>query len=186
MTETEIKLPVATPSSIRKRLRELGWRAAGRRRRETNLVYDRPDHSLEAAGMLLRLRRMGRSCRLTLKLPNPGQGIHKVRDEHEIDTRDAASAERILEGLGFHVAWRYEKIRTTYRKPAARGEIVLDQTPIGDFLELEGDPAWIDETSAKLGYAQSDYITATYRDLFVQHQRQQNLAARDMLFPAAR
>ena len=60
--------------------------------------------------------------------------------------------------------------------------IELDQTPIGDFLELEGPPEWIDATAAALGYSESDYVTSTYRDLFVDWQSKQAKPPRDMVF----
>lgn len=182
MKEIEIKLTAREPVRLRRRLRELGWRVRGRRKHERNFVYDRGDRSLEAAGVLLRVREVGRQSRLTVKLPSPSNHIHKVREEHEIKTSDRDSLRLILEGLDYRLAWRYEKFRTQFRKPGARGEIVYDQTPVGDFLELEGEPAWIDRTAKQLGFSKSDYITATYRELFLEYQTRHRGTGRDMVF----
>ena len=31
---------------------------------------------------------------------------------------------------------------------------------------MEGEPAWIDQTAAGLGFSKADYLLDTYRDLF--------------------
>jgi len=45
--------------------------------------------------------------------------------------------------------------------------VMVDETPIGNFLEIEGDPAGIDAVAARLGFARSDYITDSYHRLFL-------------------
>ena len=119
---------------------------------------------------------------MTLKLPSDDAGPHKVKEEFEIEASDCAALQRILEGLGYRVAWRYEKYRTTFERKDAAGEIVLDETPIGDLLELEGDPAWIDRTAVELGFSPRDYITATYGALFEEHRARNPGVGTDMVF----
>ena len=106
----------------------------------------------------------------------------RVREEFEVTTSDTTSMIRLLEALGYHVAWRYEKYRTQFKRPGAKGMILLDETPIGTFLELEGDPGWIDSTASQLGFEPDDYITASYRALFLKRNRR--TARKDMVFPA--
>jgi adenylate cyclase class 2 len=184
MTETEIKLPVANVAAMRRLLRRLGWRVSVRRHLEHNLVFDRPDGSLLAAGSLLRLRSAGKLCLLTVKRPMRPSALHKVREEFEIETTDTASATAILGALDYQIAWRYEKYRTQFTRQGAKGKILLDETPIGNYLELEGDPGWIDATAIQLGFGVDDYITASYRGLFVEQARGNKKAPRDMVFPA--
>jgi adenylate cyclase class 2 len=180
MTETEIKLRVRDAAELKRRLRQLGWHAA-RRRDERNFVYDRPDGSLKAAGYLLRVREIGKRCALTVKAPTAAKSIHKVREEYEIQTRDTGELRRILEALGYQLSWRYDKFRTSFRKPDA-GKIELDQTPIGDFVELEGEPAWIDQTAAELGFSKDEYITKTYAELFFEYRDKHPGTGDDMVF----
>ena len=182
MTETEVKLAVRDLRAIKRRLAELGWKPAGRRQAERNVVYDRPDGSLFSSGRLLRIRQTGERCWLTVKGPSRPGRKHKVREEHEIETRDLASLTKITETLGFIATWRYEKFRTEYRREKARGKILLDETPIGTFLELEGASRWIDETAAALGFQTKDYILASYRDLFHELRRTGAVTSRDMVF----
>ncbi len=184
MTETEIKLPVVQVETMRRLLRRLGWRVAVHRCLEHNLVFDRADESLLRAGCLLRVRSAGKRCLLTVKRPMQGPSLHKVREEFEIETTDTTSMIRILDALGYRVAWGYEKYRTQFKQSGAKGEILLDETPIGNYLELEGEPGWIDSTAAQLGFGADDYITASYRALFLEHAPGNKKAGRHMLFEA--
>jgi adenylate cyclase class 2 len=182
MKEIEIKLRVLDRRAILRRVAELGWRAQGARERERNYVYDEPDGALRAAGRLLRVRESGGRCVLTLKLPSDDAGPHKVKEEFEIEASDCAALRQILEGLGYRVSWRYEKFRTYFERTDAAGEIVLDETPIGDFLELEGEPSWIDRTAVELGFSRGDYLTATYGALFEEYSGRNPGMGTDMVF----
>ena len=73
--------------------------------------------------------------------------------------------------MGLRPCFRYEKYRSTYRLPGLPGLIVeVDETPIGDFLELEGSPMEIDCGAALLGFSPADYITKSYGALFVEQR----------------
>ncbi len=104
----------------------------------------------------------------------------------EIDLPGDGKFARILTALGFEPVFRYEKFRTEYSD--GHGAAMLDQTPIGDFLELEGAPEWIDEAAQRLGFATADYITASYGALYIKFRRENPGAPPDMLFrqPAAK
>jgi adenylate cyclase class 2 len=122
---------------------------------------------------------------LTLKLPAAGAGLHKVKEEFEIEASDCAVLGKILEGLGYHPVWRYEKYRTYFESKDASGAIVLDETPIGEFLELEGEPTWIDRTAVELGFSSLVYITDTYGDLFEEYKARNPGVGVDMVFPGS-
>jgi adenylate cyclase class 2 len=110
---------------------------------------------------------------------------HKVRDEIETVVTDAATLATIFEGLGMHGWFRYEKYRTTYRLPArwARGLLVeLDETPVGNFVELEGPPGAIDRAAAELGYSRADYVLENYLTLYRDQCRRRGVVPGDMLF----
>ena len=80
--------------------------------------------------------------------------------------------------MGLSPCFRYEKYRSTYRLPGLPGLLVeLDETPIGDFLELEGDSASIDRAAALLGFGPGDYITKSYGILFLEQRRSAGGAA---------
>lgn len=116
-------------------------------------------------------------------------GLHKVREEIEMEVTDAATLTTIFEGLGMSGWFRYEKFRTTFRLPAskdwARGLLIeLDETPIGTFVELEGPAAAIDRAAAELGYSNRDYVLKNYLTLYVEECRRKGEQPVHMLFPA--
>lgn len=182
MKEIEIKLPVLDCAQILRRLEGLGWVDRGGRELERNYIFDTRDGALRGAGCLLRVRDWAGVCLLTLKQPSEASGLHKVKEEFEVEVSDFAVVGKILEGLGFVVAWRYEKYRTHFELAGAAGVIVLDETPIGNFLELEGEPDWIDRTAIELGFSASDYITDTYGALFEAYQATNPGGGSDMVF----
>jgi adenylate cyclase class 2 len=60
----------------------------------------------------------------------------------------------------------------------------LDETPIGDFLELDGPSYWIDETAARLGFSGEEYVTCSYYTLYQEYLRAHPEAPRNMTFLA--
>ncbi len=133
---------------------------------------------LRRQGLLLRLRTCGTRCVVTFKGPSE-RAKHKIRREIEFELRNPEPFRQILEGLGYRPAFRYEKYRTEFTRPRSSGVAMLDETPVGTFLELEGPPDWIDRTARRLNFTESDYITATYAEL----HRSARTGSRDMLFP---
>lgn len=166
MTETEIKLR-ARPGVV-DRIRELGYEVRTRRELESDQLYDTGDSGLRRRDQILRLRRRGTRATLTYKGPAQ-RAPHKSREEIELDVSDGAALQLVLERLGYQASFRYEKYRTTYAAAGEPGIVTLDETPMGEFLELEGPGVWIDETALKLGYTRADYITDSYASLWGRH-----------------
>lgn len=182
--EVEIKLRLPNAARGRRLLRAARYRVSKRRVFESNTVYDRPSGNLRTNGELLRLRRSGSAWLLTYKGPSK-PGKHKSRPERETFVSDGAAAGDILQRLGYVPAFRYEKFRTEFGKPKAPGVIVLDETPIGVFLELEGPPQWIDGAAAELGFNENAYITQSYGSLYIEDCRRRGIAPSHMLFSPA-
>ncbi len=178
--EIEIKLAVPEAAATRRLLRRNGFRVVRRRVFEANLVFDTADRRLLARQHLLRLRQVGAECILTFK-GAPAAGPHKSREELEITLSDPAAASVIFERLGFEPVFRYEKYRTEFAAADRQGLIMLDETPIGVWLELEGPPAWIDRTAAELGFHRRDYVTLSYGSLYRQFCEQHELTPGDMV-----
>jgi adenylate cyclase class 2 len=112
-------------------------------------------------------------------------GGHKVRDEIETVVTDPATLAAIFEGIGMHGWFRYEKYRTTYRLSArwAKGLLIeLDETPIGNFAELEGPPKKIDRAARELGFSKADYIVKSYLTLYREDCRRRGVDPSDMVF----
>ncbi len=147
-------------------LRRAGFRVSKRRIFEQNALFDDAERHLRRAHKGLRLRKCGARTILTFKGP-PQPGKHKNREELEMDLGDGRTFFEILARLGYRPMFRYEKYRTEYRQGRSTGRALLDETPIGVFLELEGPPRWIDRSARALGFSEADYVTASYADLFV-------------------
>ncbi len=165
--EIEIKLRAPNPESASELLLTSGFSIQRERVHETNVLYDTAAQQLKQAGEMLRVREAGKRSVLTFK----GAGIpgrHKSREELELDLSSARAIDQILNRLGFEPAFRYEKYRTEFSRDDSPGTITLDETPIGTFLELEGEPQWIDDTAASLGFREEDYITSSYGRLYLE------------------
>jgi adenylate cyclase class 2 len=177
--EIEIKFRVTQIRTLNLRLRKAGFRLVTRRTHEMNTLYDLPGQVLRRRGELLRLRKYGEEWRLTHKAKGK-PGRHKVRLEHETQLSDGVEMDTILRALRFTPTFRYEKFRAEWTD--GTGHVVVDETPIGNFGEIEGPARWIDRTARALQISADDYITATYADLFWQWKKQTGSSARDMTF----
>jgi adenylate cyclase class 2 len=180
--ETEVKLAMADAATAKRLLRSGGFHVCKRRVFEINLVLDTKDAMLRNSARLLRIRKAGRTATLTYKGP-PIAGKHKRREELEMPMANAEAAAVIFSRLGFQPATRYEKYRTEYRQNSRSGGVAtLDETPIGVFLELEGRPEWIDRTARRLGFSESDYITASYGRLYAEWCQRNQKTGTAMVF----
>jgi adenylate cyclase, class 2 len=179
--EVEIKFRAGDLRALTAQLRKLGFRPKTRRTREINTLYDLPGQSLLRRGELLRLREFGPEWVLTHKAKGRA-GRHKTRVETETRVENGREMEAILRALGFEPSFRYEKFRTEWNDDD--GCVVLDETPIGNFAEIEGPPPWIDQTARALGVAPDAYITENYASLFLDWKRQTGSPAQEMTFQA--
>jgi adenylate cyclase class 2 len=179
--ETEIKLAVPDAKFARRLLRAAGFRVSRPRVFETNTAFDTPRRSLRKAATLLRVRKAGATDTLTYK-GRPTAGRHKSREELELEISDAGAMAAVLARLGFEAAFRYQKYRTEFRQPRHSGVAMLDETPIGVFLELEGTAPWIDRTARKLGFEESLYITASYGRLYLEWCQRRRDKPSNMVF----
>ena len=165
--ETEIKLLVQSPRALKRHLRDLGFRTVQARHFERNYLFDFPDLRLRKARCLLRLRLTGRHGLLTFKGAPLRSREYKIRREIETQVEDGLRLKEVLENLGFQGVFCYEKYRTIYaprgkREISEAPHLVYDETPVGNYVELEGSERWIDEIARQLGYSRQDYITSSY------------------------
>ena len=179
--ETEIKLPVKDIASAKRMLSRAGFRVYKRRVFEDNTVFDTPRLTLRKSATLLRLRQVGAKAILTFK-GRPIQSKHKSREELEVEVSDAETMRTIAERLGFQPVFRYQKFRTEYKQPSRAGVATLDETPIGVYLELEGDPGWIDRTAALLGYSENAYIVSSYGSLYLDWCKKNRVKPKNMIW----
>jgi adenylate cyclase class 2 len=83
-----------------------------------------------------------------------------VREEFESEVRKAPQLRKILKALGLQPIFQYRKRRTHLRK--GRLKICLDETSVGNFIELEGKRNEIVKFAKVLGHSRADFITRDY------------------------
>lgn len=188
--ETEVKIRVADVAATRRQLRKLGFSPLHRRSLEDNVLYDTPARALRRIRAILRLRQYGSTWVLTYKgTPDPDQ-TYKSRVELETEIAEPQALRAIFAVLGFQPVFRYQKYRVQFAKRILRrpgkpaGEVSLDETPVGNFLELEGSRSWIDRVARQLGFSRRDYITASYGALYLDDCQRRGVSPGDMVFPA--
>jgi adenylate cyclase class 2 len=177
--EVEIKFAVSDPKELRRQLKSRRFREVTPRTPEMNTLYDRPLRPLRRRGEILRIREFGDSWKVTHKARGK-EGRHKTRKETETEVKDGKKLEEIFFALGFKPAFRYEKFRSEWTD--GTGHVVLDETPIGTFSEIEGPPRWIDRVAKTLGITRDLYITKSYAELFYDWKRRTRSKAKNMTF----
>jgi adenylate cyclase class 2 len=179
--EVEIKFRIENMPAVIRSLKQVGFKRITRSTHEMNTLYDLPGETLRGRGELLRLRKYGDSWVLTHKAKGKA-GRHKSRVELQTNIQDGKEMDAILRALGFAPIFRYEKYRAEWSDGV--GHVVLDETPIGNFGEIEGTPRWIDRTARALGISSSDYITSTYAPMFFEWKQRTSSKATEMTFRA--
>jgi adenylate cyclase class 2 len=183
--ETEIKFRVEDLAGLTQRLESAGFTLQTPRAFESNVLYDTPKREMRARTEILRIRDYGGRWTVTHKrLPDvgPGEDTHKHRIETETEVADGAALEQIFLSIGLVAAFRYEKWRTEWTD--GEGHCVVDETPIGNFAELEGSAEWIDRAAARLCIDSAQYITLSYGRLFDLWRDEHHSTAQDLTFAA--
>ncbi len=206
--EIELKFPVHDLARLQACLPGLGFQLDTPRTFEQNTLYDTPERILRAVRQILRIRRYGDLWTVTHKRPaEPVEQAdptrYKVRIETETLIDDGPALAAIFHQLGYEPVFRYEKFRTQWSQatPGIAGplftdpahpsqdfsanpslHLVLDETPIGDYAELEGPPAWIDDTLARLNVDPATCLTDSYGTLFLDWKQRTGSLAEHLTF----
>jgi adenylate cyclase class 2 len=177
--ELEVKFYLSRRKEMEAKLNALGQLSAPRVH-EINLRLDTANLSLLASGRLLRLRQDSRA-RVTYKGEGSEEGGVRLRQELEFTVSDFDTARALFEALGYQVYMMYEKYRATYQ--LGNVEVVLDEMPTGDFLEIEGpDSDSIRNAAQKLELNWNARILDSYTVLFTRTRAQMGFDFRDLSF----
>lgn len=197
--EIEIKLRIDDLPALVHQLNHLGATCHGRVL-EHNTLFDTPANDIRRRGLLLRLRietparsphlpaAPAHAC-LTFKHPVASSAAARYKQNLESEISVSARVDWLarFRSLGFVPGFRYEKFRTRFSLGSLHLDplhLDLDETPVGNFLELEGSPRQIDRAARALGYRPAAYLRATYWDLYAAHARRRGKIPRHMLFRA--
>ena len=158
---------------------------------EDNWLLDFPGQFLGARAAILRVRFANGRGSITYKeRVSEEKQISRFKKRLELETAidDPDSALSIFEHLGYRKWFRYQKYRTIYRAllPAPpdglKLHLMVDETPVGDFIELESDEEAIARTVNLIGVTPADYILDSYLAIQAEHCKRQGKPFEDMIF----
>ena len=177
--EREIKLRFDSVEDARAAVLAAGATPLLGRRLQEDSLLDDEDETLRRRRCVLRVRVENGKSRITFKGPVQPSAM-KLREELETLVGDGVAVLRILEELGLHVWFRYEKYREEFSHEDVT--VAVDETPVGVFVEIEGSEPGITVMAQALGRGSADYIVDSYRGLFLQYRDELGLRGTDMVF----
>ncbi len=177
--EIEAKFYVQRLEEVRQRLETLGAELVEPRVSESNLRFDTQAGEFRRAGRVLRLRQDTRA-RLTYKDSDRADAGALNRREIEFAVSDFSAAQEFLEALGYVPVFTYEKFRTTYKLEGV--EIMLDEMPYGQFVEIEGATIRLRPVAERLGLKWEHSIQQSYSGLFDTVRARRRLPFGDLTF----
>jgi adenylate cyclase, class 2 len=181
--ETEVKIRIDDPADLCRRLENLNSTCISTRHFEDNHLLDFGNESLQTHKCTLRIRLAGGRGVLTYKgAPRP-DGIFKTREELETDLADADIALQIFERMGMKAWFRYQKYRREFEIDGVH--VAVDETPIGNYVELEGTKETIRSLAQRLGFEESQFVSLSYHSLYLAYCRNNGIVPHFMIFKNA-
>lgn len=178
--EIEVKFLLSDYAALMQKISALHLPCSQERIHEFNLRYDQPDGSLVAQKQVLRLRK-DTQARLTFKGPGIMQEEVLLRKEIEVEVSDFDTTKRLLEALGYQVVMMYEKFRANYLMDSL--VLSVDETPLGLFIELEGEsPDQVHQAALRLGLNWDARINLSYSALLNLFNHNTGNSFRDLSF----
>jgi adenylate cyclase class 2 len=177
--EQEVKLAFDTIEAARLAVTTAGGRLVVSRRLLDDRLFDTEDQRLRQSGCAFRIRRDRDTTLLTFK--GPGRpGPIKSREEIETPVGKADAIEALLAALGLRQWFHGEKYREEYKVGATT--VTVDETPIGVFVEIEGEADAIPQVTARLGRTPADYRLESYPRLYFEWCEAQGIRSSEMVF----
>jgi adenylate cyclase class 2 len=186
-TETEVKVSIHHPQQLMQRLAVIGPVLRSARHLEDNYLLDFPDGRIRSRYCVVRVRVAGEHSSVTFKGPARAEGLFKVREELESPVSDPMAVLAILDRIGLQIWFRYQKYRREYviATPLdGEAHLALDETPIGEYLEIEGSEQAIRSVAADLGFRESEFERDSYYALYLKFCRNFDIPPGHMVFSA--
>jgi len=171
--ECELKFRVAGPGDhtrVRALLRKREARLEGKYNEE-NFRFNGPGKTTRRVTLRLRVIDGGPRGVLTVKGPATFVGGVKVREETEVEVKDAHATLDLLTELSFRVEFSYKKHRAMWTLDGVV-TVTLDTLEFGSFVELEGPLEVLPEQARSLGFDPAKALKDSYSVL-----ARKNLAA---------
>jgi adenylate cyclase class 2 len=158
--EIEVKVKVEDLQPIRNQLLAQGAQLERERTLEDDVFYDFRPPVLLRKKHALRLRTVKKKAFLTFKGTPQKSRKFKVREEHETEVKNVKQTKRILKALGFGPVFRFAKYRTVFKIGPLK--VCLDETPIGFFVEFEGERENIARLAKRLQIPKARWVKTDY------------------------
>ena len=179
--EVEVKFFVPDLGAVRKILAELGAVVTKPRVFEQNVRFDTADSDLLREWKLLRLRQ-DTAVTVTFK-GEPQQAFQseaRVKEELEVTVSNFETMAMIFARIGFAPVQSYEKYRETFEWGDV--EVVLDELPYGNFVELEGAEMDLKTAVSQLNLNWEKRILTNYLGLMKELKEKRDLPFDDLTF----
>ena len=186
--ELNLEIEVKLACDDLDRLRNAGFRLTLETPRhfEDNWLLDLPDQPLFKQGAALRVRSVNGKGTVTYKgvVRETYESRLKVREEIETAVDEPERLIELFERLGYHRSFRYQKYRTSYIVALDGRElkVVVDETPMGDFIEIEGDESSVLKALDAAGFSANDIIRESYPELQASRCRARGVPLEDLVF----
>jgi len=167
--EIEVKIKVNDFKAVKDKILAQGARLIKDRYFEDNTLYDLASGKLYKNKQALRLRTINNKTFLTYKGEPRKSRKFKIREEYESEVKNRKDIKKILKSLRFTPVYKYEKYRTVYRYKNL--EICLDETSVGNFIELEGQRSDIVRFAQAIGFSKKYFIKTDYIQLLKKGSR---------------
>jgi adenylate cyclase class 2 len=178
--ETEVKIELESIGDFVERLLSCGASRISERSFEDNILFDFPDDSLRLKRCVLRVRSVAGRGVLTYKGAPQPDGIFKSREELETGIDNPETVIEIFDRTGMTRTFRYQKYRREFA--INNVHVAVDETPIGNYAELEGMEGEILNLAEKLGIAKSLFICKSYHALYIDYCRERGITPQSMIF----
>jgi adenylate cyclase class 2 len=185
-TTLEVEVKIACDDLNRLRNAGLELVLARPRHFEDNWLLDSSEHTLFNRGAALRIRSVEGKGWVTYKgvVRQSADSPLKIREEIETETCEPERMTELFERLGFHRTFRYQKYRTIYEL-ALEGhelEVAFDETPMGNFIEIEGDESPVLRALEMSGFSTEDIIRESYPELQAARCKARGIPLEDLVF----
>jgi len=179
-TETEVKIWIVSAADFIGQALSHGAARLSERSFEDNILFDFQDDRLKLSHCILRVRAVDGRGVLTYKGAPQPDVIFKSREELETGIESAETAIEILGRIGMKQGFRYQKYRQEFSLGGVH--VAVDETPIGNYAELEGTEDAILDLAEKLGIAKERFINRSYHALYLDYCRERKITPLSMVF----
>ncbi len=175
-TESEVKIKIDNIDAIKAKLHEIRAEPYKKKALQTDVYFDNKS-KLKKTDQTLRLRD---NQILAYKGPAQKKQKLKIREEIEVMIDNGNYMKEILAKLGYIPTRTKEKYREGYIFHLT--QICIDETPMGNFIEIEGSKEGVYDVAKRLGFTEKNFITKSYTALWEEYAKEKDIKG-DMVFP---